>query len=221
MKRILNGVSIYYEKNGEGKPIVLLHGNGEDHTIFDMLVDKLKSIYTVYTPDTRGHGNSGKADIFCYEDMAEDIAQLIQAENLKAPALYGFSDGGITGLLLAIKNPDLLSHLIISGANLDPMGLFMKWRLLFRLQYMMKKTQNMRLMLTEPHITPVQLHSIQIPTLVLAGQRDMIKTAHTRLIAHEIQESKLLILPKENHGSYVVHSDKLYPIISAFLEENV
>ena len=56
----VNGVRLFYEKQGTGKPLILLHGNEEDHRIFDEAIELLKKHYTVYAVDSRGHGQSDK-----------------------------------------------------------------------------------------------------------------------------------------------------------------
>ena len=75
----LNRQILYYEKSGKGAPLLLLHGNGEDHTIFDKLVPLLEQSYTVYAIDSRGHGESNPTDDFHYDGMADDIAKLISS----------------------------------------------------------------------------------------------------------------------------------------------
>lgn len=117
----LNGQVIYYEKTGEGSPIILAHGNGETHKIFDILIPELSRKHTVYALDTRGHGESASPEQYHYSDMAEDIAAFVHALDLTKPAFYGFSDGGITGLICASRYPSLFSSLVVSGANL-PQG---------------------------------------------------------------------------------------------------
>ena len=88
----LNGQVIYYEKTGEGSPIILAHGNGETHKIFDILIPELSRKHTVYALDTRGHGESASPEQYHYSDMAEDIAAFVHALDLTKPAFYGFSD---------------------------------------------------------------------------------------------------------------------------------
>lgn len=213
----INRQILFYEKTGEGRPLLLLHGNGEDHTIFDALIPLLSRTYTVYAIDSRGHGASNPTEEYSYAGMAEDIAQLITSLEIESPALYGFSDGGIVGLLLALHYPNLLSRLIISGANLNPRG--MKWAFVHKIKQHYKKTHSPleRLMLEEPDIQPSALAGIQIPVLVLAGADDIIKPAHTKLIAKSLADAQLKIIPGEDHGSYIIHSDKLYPYIRDFL----
>lgn len=213
----INRQILYYDKTGNGSPLLLLHGNGEDHTIFDLLIPMLEQHYTVYAIDTRGHGASNPTDDYHYEGMADDIAEFITSLEIPAPALYGFSDGGIVGLLLALHYPGLLSRLMISGANLNPHG--MKWSFLRKARQHYKKTESPldRLMIEEPDIPPAGLAGIRIPVLVLAGEHDIIKASHTKLIAQSLPDSQLKILPGEDHGSYIIHSSKLYRHIRDFL----
>ena len=123
MKVKVNDIVLNYDVVGSGYPIILLHGNGENYTIFNKLIDKLKEDYTVYAVDSRCHGESDDTEEVSYNLMAEDIIAFIKELNIENPMLYGFSDGGIVGLLVAIKEPELLSKLIVSGVNINPKGL--------------------------------------------------------------------------------------------------
>lgn len=217
----LNGQILYYKKSGEGSPVILVHGNGETHEIFDVLIPELAKEHTVYALDSRGHGQSATPKEFHYADMAEDVAEFIDALSLKQPAFYGFSDGGIIGLLLASKYPDKLSCLMISGANLRPKDL--KRRFLRKMKHHYRKSRNplFLLMLTEPDIDAAQLSFISVPTLVLAGEKDIVKKSATRRIARAIPHAALRILEGENHGSYVEHSPRLFPLIQEFLNLSI
>ena len=213
----VNGINIHYEVFGEGKPIILLHGNGECYKIFDVLIDKLKANYKVYAIDSRCHGDSDKTKEITYDLMCDDTIGFIKELNIEKPILYGFSDGGIIGLLIAMKEPELLSNLIISGANLNPKACIKIDYILGKIIYCITGSKLFRLMLTEPNIEPEELSKIIIPVHVLAGEKDIIKKEHTELIANSIKNSTHEIIPKENHGSYIVHSDKIYGIIEKYL----
>lgn len=208
-----NHTNLYYEKYGTGEPLILLHGNGETHEIFDKAIPLLAKHFTVYALDSRGHGKSEDVLEYHYADFAEDVRCFIEVLKLKRPILYGFSDGGIIGLLLAVQYPVLLSQIIISGANTVPEGIRTGWLKLFQCINAIVKEPKMKMMLTEPHITAEMLHNIVIPTTVLAGSRDMVKKSHTEFIADHIPNSTLRILPGEGHGSYIVHSEKIARLI--------
>ena len=217
MEVLVNNVKLYYEEYGVGKPIILLHGNQETHEIFDKLIDRLKTNYKVYAIDSRCHGKSENPVDISYDLMCDDIVEFIKKLNINKPLLYGFSDGGIIGLLIAIKEPMLLSKLIISGANTTPDILSIPFKLFTNLIYFFTRSKYIKMMLNEPHIKTEELKSIRIPVHVLAGEKDIVKYEHTKYIADNIENSTLEIIKKENHGSYIVHSEKIYEIIKNYL----
>ncbi len=213
----VNGVNLYYEVYGEGKPIILLHGNSETHEIFDKLIDKLKENYKVYAIDSRCHGKSEDTLVISYKLMRDDIIEFIEKLEINKPILYGFSDGGIVGLLIAIEEPNLLSKLIVSGANINPKGVKDYIYVLAKLYCIFKKDKLIKMMLKEPDIKLEELNKIKTPTVVLAGRKDLIKQKHTKLIADNIPNCTLEIIEKENHGSYIVHSEKIYEILKKYI----
>lgn len=217
MYAIVNGLKLFYHKEGSGRPVILLHGNGEDHTIFDVAIRDLARSYTVYALDSRAHGKSDPVPTLTYREMAGDVAAFIRQQGLEKPALVGFSDGGVVALLVALRWPDLPGRLVVAGANMTPTGIKQPWRTLMRVQNRISPDPKLELMLTQPHLAGWQLTGITAPTLVLAGEKDLIDEGQTRRIARSIPGAKLLILPGETHSSYVVHSDKLYPAMANFL----
>ncbi len=208
--------SLYYEVTGEGQPLLLLHGNGEDHHIFDKAVPMLTSRFRVYAIDSRGHGRSFPVSEYHYQDMAEDIRQLIIGLGLEKPVICGFSDGGIIALLLASQDPDLLGGVIACGVNIRPEGIRPFWLMLFRIVYFFNRSPLFRLMLTEPDIPPEQLGGIICPVLITGGRRDVISPKHLKGIAAQIPSAQLRILPGEDHGSYVINSPRIGEIILEF-----
>ena len=220
MKLTVNDIELYYEVAGYGAPLILMHGNGEDHTIFNEAVQVLRDHFTCYLLDSRGHGQSTRVNPLNYADMADDVLAFADALRLEKVNFYGFSDGGIVGLLAASKRPELFQHLIVSGANLFPSGMKDSVLQATRLLNLVKRDPRLTMMLTQPNITGDQLRRITARTLVLAGQRDMIKELHTRAIAHCIPGAILRILPDETHGSYVVHSRTIAHVILQFCRFN-
>lgn len=209
MKITVNNISIFYEKSGNGTPVVLLHGNSETHHIFDTIVPKLAEKHTVYAIDSRCHGESEKTEELNYKDMADDVAEFIKSLNLRDVTLYGFSDGGIVAIMVAFQQPGLISKLVASGANLHPKGLCVYFKIPLQIGYIFSRSKTIKLMLAQPNITKDDLSKINVPTIITAGQFDIIKKKHTEEIAKNIKNAKLVILENENHISYVANSDKL------------
>ena len=221
MKLHVNGLDLFYEKSGEGKPLILLHGNTETHRIFDRAIPLLAARYTVYAIDSRGHGESDKVERYHYDDMKEDVRCFIEQLQLTRPLLCGASDGAIIGLILASAYPALLSGLIACGANTKPSGIRDGWMKFFAFANSKVNDPRMDMMLTEPNITAEMLQRIAVPTLVLAGGHDMIKRADTEFIAASIKNSELRILPLQGHTSYISHRKRIAKLILAFADERL
>jgi pimeloyl-ACP methyl ester carboxylesterase len=212
-----NDIDIYYEQIGTGRPLIILHGNGEDHSRLAGLASSLGKQYAVYSLDSRCHGQSTKTATLSYHDMAEDVAAFIQELSLEKPVLLGASDGGIVGLLLAISYPETLTGLIACGVNTHPSQLSLWFRLYSRLAHFVTHDPKWALMLNEPDIQTADLARIQIPVLVLAGSRDIVKTETTLKIAADITRSEVKILPGQTHDSYLKHHERALNVIQPFL----
>ena len=215
----VNGIRLFYEKLGSGKPLVMAHCNSMDHKIFRKAAQVLSQHYTVYLPDSRDHGKSEKVKTLHYDDMAEDMQEFILQLGLRKPVFYGFSDGGIIGLLLASKYPDLLSALIVSGASLRPDSTKDLPLRFFRLWSHVDRSDKMRIMLREPDITDEMLRAIRVPTFVTAGARDVIKQSHTEHLAQTIPGAKLKIFEGAGHTGYIMHSRKIADYILSALSD--
>lgn len=216
----VNGVRLYYEVTGAGRPLVMAHCNSMDHKIFRRAVKVLEQRFTVYCPDSRDHGRSEKVKTLHYEDMAEDMYRFITALELKKPVFYGFSDGGIIGLLLASDHPDLLSALIVSGASLRPDSTKDLPMRFFKFWSHVDRSDKMQIMMREPDITDEILGRIRVPTFVTAGEKDVIKLSHTEHIANTVPGAQLKIFPKAGHTGYIVNSTKIADYILSVIPEN-
>ena len=212
----VNDINLFFEQTGTGQPLIMVHGNDEDHTIFDEAVEVLRDRYTCYTPDSRGHGRSEKPDELHYEEMADDIVAMIEHLDLHHVIYYGFSDGGIIGLYAAAKC-SRIEKLIISGTNTEPQQVKLWMRCLIRGMNIIHPDPKLRLMLEEPHIDMKMLHGIKAETLVLAGADDAVKEEDTLRIGANIPYAKTMILPGENHGSYIVHQTRIAELIDRFV----
>ena len=208
----VNGIQLYYEMIGQGPALIMVHGNGEDHTIFTEAAEKLKGYFTVYLIDSRDHGQSTKVRELHYDDMADDVIEFLELLDLRDVVYYGFSDGGIIGLLAAMKT-DRIGRMIISGTNLTPNGVKPGLKVLIRMMYLFRKDQKLRLMLEEPQIQTEQLKQIRIPVAVVAGEKDVIRLSETRKIADNLPDAYVRLVPKAGHGSYIVHKTEIADII--------
>jgi pimeloyl-ACP methyl ester carboxylesterase len=227
----VRGISIYVERYGKGEPLLLLHGNGGSIANFSCQIPYFEQKYEVIAVDSRAQGKStDKGDSLSFEMMADDFSELLDSLHLDSCFVLGWSDGGINGLMLAIRHPEKVKKLAITGANLWPDSTAIrpadyKWmasayKELGQQQQTpeIKNTRKLiRLDLTEPHITEDQLQKIKCPTLVIGGDRDIILTEHTVCIARSIPDSYLWILPGSGHATLIDHKDEFNEVVGNFL----
>ena len=213
----VNGYRLYYEKYGEGRPLILLHGNGEDHTIFDRALPLLEKRFCCYLVDSRSHGQSEEGELH-YESMATDMFCFLEMLDLRDTIFYGYSDGGIIGLLLELLHPGTLGMMAASGVNLSPEGIEPSFIEEFTEINRKNPDPLITLMLTEPHIEPEGLENIDIPVLLTAGENDLILPEETMRIAAHLPRAQLVIVKGEDHGSYIDGSEIMGDLLLAFFE---
>jgi pimeloyl-ACP methyl ester carboxylesterase len=113
-----NGVSIFYEVAGEGPPLVLLHANPFDHTMWLYQAAHFSRHYTVVAPDLRGYGRSDKPETpFTFADMANDVVGVVRDRGYARIALMGVSIGATLALSLALDHPGLVRSLVLVGGE--------------------------------------------------------------------------------------------------------
>ena len=201
----------YFVEKGQGEPLILLHGNGENCDYFVGQVDEFAKFYHVYALDTRGHGKTPRGTApFTIRQFADDLLAFMDAYGIGKAHVLGFSDGGNIAMIFAMKYPDRVLRLILNGANLDAKGVKPSIQIPIEIGYRFakvfaKKSEEARkhaellgLMVNDPNVRPEELAAIKAKTLVIAGTKDMIKESQTRLIARSILDAKLVIL-EGNH----------------------
>lgn len=206
----------YYVEQGTGFPLILLHGNGEDVSYFEHQMEPFAKHFRVIAVDTRGHGRTPRGEApFTIRQFAEDLLGFMDRLGIGKAHILGFSDGGNIAMVFAMAYPERIGKLVLDGANLEASGVKAKIQIPIEIGYRIaslfakkkpgarKKAELLGLMVNDPHVKPVELAKIQCPTLVVAGDDDMIKDEHTRLIASAIPGAQLSILP----GSHFVANE--------------
>lgn len=223
----INGHRMYCAVRGSGPTLVLLHGGGDsgEHS-FERQLDVFSLHHRIIAPDQVGQGHT--PDVpgpLSYTLMMQDTAMLLEKLKLKRVDVVGFSDGGILGLMLAVRYPQLVRRLVISGVNISPTGLTAEQlQGLREAQTATPKTvaeKLAKLWLTSPTETELSLallSKIEQPVLVISGDRDAITLEHTLQIYRALPQAELCVLPGTDHGTFSGRPEWLNPIISAFLE---
>ena len=221
----------HYIEQGQGFPLILLHGNGESCDYFEHQIPFFSKDYRVLAIDTRGHGQSPRGEKpFTIKQFAEDLHDFMEEHGIVKAILLGFSDGGNIALNFALKYPERVEKLILNGANLFPSGVKARYQWPIEFGYRIARlfskkseeakqnTEMLGLMVNEPHIDPSELAHLTMPTLVVAGSKDMIKDAHTRLIHESLPNAQLVIL-EGNHFVANRNYEAFNSAVEAFLKD--
>jgi pimeloyl-ACP methyl ester carboxylesterase len=209
-----DGVRLYFETYGDGEPLLLVHGNGMSIGSMAAQIDFFRKHRRVVAMDSRDHGRSAdSADPITYEKMTDDLAALIDHLALGPVDVIGWSDGGIEALLLGVRHPEKVRKLVSMAANLNPgtRAIYEETDALVRqmLADMPAAERNTPegkravkvtgMMLKEPNIDPALLAKVSAPTLVLAGDHDLIRTEHIVEIYTHLPNAQLAIFPDSTH----------------------
>lgn len=210
-------INHFYIEKGQGDPMILLHGNGEDCSYFQGQTDVFSRRYHVYAIDTRGHGKTPRGSRpFTIRQFSDDLLCFMNDHQIEKAHLLGFSDGGNIAMVFAVRHPERVNRLILNGANLNAGGVRRSVQIPIEIGYRVAKVFSGRsesarlkaemlgLMVNDPDIRPQELETIQAETLVIAGTEDMILESHTRLIAESIPNSQLVLI----RGSHFIASEK-------------
>lgn len=202
----INGVNLYYEAYGSGKPLVFLHGNGGSIRGGRNKIEYFKKYFQVIAIDSRGHGKStDPSPHLTYTQMAKDVATLLDSLHLDSVYVSGQSDGGILGLLLAINYPRKVSKVVTFGANMFPGKKAIPDVIDKMIMDTLRLTKNVHtrrlfeLMGQQPDITEKDLQKISCPFLLIFGDRDVIRLEHSLTMFYNIKKSNLFIMPGATH----------------------
>lgn len=214
----LNGVQIHYEDEGSGAPLLFLHGNGEDLSLFTEVSQSLKSDYRVIRMDSRGHGESSAVAEYHYEDMAQDCVALFAALHLTDITLVGFSDGAIVALMAALKQPQLIRQLILCGLNIDPSGMDSSSVHYIEREFALTKDDRLAMMLREPQIAAAELTTLTCPVKLVYGEDDLFTKAHVDLITDSFTNCERITMTGADHMSYVEDQGQFTRLIKKLLQ---
>lgn len=218
MKIDVNTISINYAKVGSGQPLLLLHGNGEDLSIFAPLTNLLKEHYTVYALDSRNHGQSTKTDDYSYQAMANDVIAFVEQLELKDVLVLGFSDGAIVAAMIEMQRPQTFSKMALLGINLKPSDFKEENIAYLKEEYAKTKDPLFKMMLEEPNIELESLKSIKCPTLVVRAEDELFEDSLYISIMNTIPQASLLIVSGHDHASYIVENDMMYKNLIKFFQ---
>jgi pimeloyl-ACP methyl ester carboxylesterase len=234
----VNGISIFFAQFGAGPPVLLLHGGLANSNYWGYQIQHLAQRFSVTVMDTRGHGRSPVSSrSFSYGLFAQDVVGLLDYLVIPKVSIVGWSDGAITGLQLAMTEPNRVSRLFAFGANSSVDGLkvtgtrsqvFATFAARCRIEYARlsphperwsQLVDGLRVMWrTEPHFTTQKLATVTLPTTISDGEYDeIIKHDHTERMALAIPGARLVIQPRVSHFAMLQNPAQFNEAITEFL----
>jgi pimeloyl-ACP methyl ester carboxylesterase len=232
----VDDISIYCETFGSGPPVLVLHGGLGSIEDMSFQIRALAKSHFVIAVDSRGHGRSTDANApLSYSRMSDDMVKVLDHLKVDRVDVVGWSDGGIIGLDLAMRHPERVRRLVAISANYNPDGLGglpsvgeaprtslrywlvapnpAQWPALYRKVVTMWRTQ--------PQYTLDDLGQIKAPTLVMAGEYDLIKREHTDQLAKAIPGSRESIIAGATHSVPIEKPEIVNSEIQNFLDESM
>ena len=232
---IHDGVRLYYEVYGRGNPLLIVHGNGGSIADMAAQIAFFRQRYRVIAMDSRDQGKSGDSqENLTYEKMSDDLAALLDHLHIDHADILGWSDGGIEALLLSIRHPAKVKKMAVMGASLNPTEEAVYPEVIALVKASIEATSASvratpkgkrelkvtQMLLDEPHIQTEALDTITVPTLVMAGDHDLIRDEHTIEIYHHIHDSQLAIFPNATHMIPFDDPDTFNATVERFFRSN-
>ena len=229
-----------YEWANNGEPVLLLHGGLSDTDSFaDVMVAPLGSDFHLFAYDRAGHGRSADQPGSFHFDFQCSEAIAFISEVVKEPVhLVGYSDGANIALMVAIARPDLVKSIVSIAANFsadgivelpefDPEGISDEDRAEYAAmspdapETLDAKIEKMHeIWKVEPNIKITDIAEISVPTLVMAGDDDVVKHSHTIELYEALPLGQLAIVPGTSHGLVKEKPEVVTALIKSFLSDH-
>jgi pimeloyl-ACP methyl ester carboxylesterase len=222
----VNGLKMYYEIYGQGKPLVLIHGGGSTiQSNFEKVIPLFAKNRKVIAVELQAHGRtSDRNSDSSFEQDADDVSRLLKNLNIDKADFFGFSNGGTTTLQIAIRHPEMVNKIILGSALAKRNGApewfwnFMKQAKLENMPEQLKTAYKLvapdssglqvmhdrdaKRMVNFKDIPDEQIKSIKVATLIIIGDKDVITPEHAVELNRQINNSELAIIPG-GHGEYI------------------
>jgi pimeloyl-ACP methyl ester carboxylesterase len=235
----IGGHPTWVDQRGSGPAtVMLLHGGvSNSDLLLDAIGGPLAERHRLVAFDRRGHGyTADTAAPFHYEDMAAETIGVLEAVVGGPAHLVGWSDGGIIGLLVALRRPELIDRMVLIGAHFHHDGFGLPEESPFVRAIVEAYAERSpdggdhfgevfekftAMVTTEPTLTTDDLGRITAPTLVMAGDDDAVPLSHTCEMYEALPTGQLSIVPGTSHALPIERPDVTARTVLDFLGAEV
>jgi pimeloyl-ACP methyl ester carboxylesterase len=238
----VNGLRVYHEIQGTGRPLVLIHGGVcTIETCMEKIRTPLAKTWKTVAVELQGHGRTADIDRpLTYEQMAEDTAALLRQLKIKNADFFGYSVGGGVALQIALRHPELVRKVVIFGTAYSSDGLIPGLMENFKTmkpedipaqfrdayakvaphpeQWPTLVGKVMRLGLDFKGWRPEEMRSIQAPTMVMIGDADIVRPEHAVEMFRLLPHGQLAVLPASTHFAPMERPAWIASMTRAFLD---
>ncbi|MGQ0569177.1 MAG: alpha/beta fold hydrolase [Armatimonadota bacterium] len=238
----VNGLKMYYEIQGTGRPLVVLHGGlCTIEACLGKVRPPLAKARKTIAIEQQGHGRTADADRpLTFEQMAEDTAAVLRQLKIERADFFGYSDGGNVALRIAMRHPALVRKLVVFGTNYNNDGLVPGLVEAFKVmkaedipkefreayvkvapdpkQWPTLVAKVMKQALEFKGWRPEEIKSIKAPTLIMIGDADIVRPEHAVEMFRLLPHAQLAVLPGTDHFAPVHRADWIVSMTKAFLD---
>jgi pimeloyl-ACP methyl ester carboxylesterase len=236
----VNGLQMYYEIHGSGRPVVLLHGGMVTIDLtFGPLLPALAAHRQVIAVELQGHGHTADTDrTMSFDQLADDVAALLALLGIEEADVFGFSLGGLVGWSLVMRRPTVVRRFVVASADYrnreavpgEPSGPlpteadFRAMRDAYiavapdpaHFDALMTKVGTM---VSTRYVgwTADDLRAVETPTLVLIGDNDFVRVSDAAEAAALLPHGELAVLPNTTHMDMIRSPERVLAMIFPFL----
>jgi len=243
----VNGMQMYYEVHGAGRPLVLLHGGllTIDLTFGPIIIASLAEHHQVIAVELQGHGHTADIDREMSLDcLAGDVLRLLGQLGIGRADFFGFSLGGLVALAVVMRQPSLANRLVLASTHYRPDGYHPEifapqdypdsGRMPTEHDFQTMEKAYLGVAPDPEHFAaimaktsemvtalkgwhPSQLQAIEAPTLIMVGDTDFVRLEHAAEMFGLIPNGQLAVLPGTTHMGVMQNAERVLSIVEPFL----
>ncbi len=241
----INGVDLYHEVHGTGRPLVVLHGgvlNAE--TCFGAMIPRLAEAHQVIAVDLQGHGHTADTDRpVTLANFAADVVGLLDHLSIDRADLFGFSLGSLVSTEMAVTYPARVGRLVLASGHIRADGYHPEIQDPEQTSPLLPTEEDFEAMRVAyeavapdpgnffPFLEKMQpvvsafegwpddaVRSIGGPTLLIVGDRDFVRLEHAALMLDRFPDAQLAVLPGTTHMQVIQRTEVLLALVMPFLD---